>query len=404
VEPLENPGRFSSRLLHWAGPRRQARLAPGARTDPVMWLGPWSVRGILALARVDERAGQSRLPLWGSLVEGSEKEWTTTCTRRSLVTRQKGRVFARLKSAYSKGGIPAVRDAYVSAAKESLVCRTAWRLVDLVCPVTGFLDWTVRLNDLVAAYGYHGAAARLFDALPLRWESEFPPDCEEIRHNASLILYGNHPSQITSLIVAAALDRSDLRFLGISFFTKILPSAEPFVLQLQDSHRRVYRDLLGSGLAHRLALSFLFHLDEQVLRSDAREHNRGMLRSAAGHVRGGGSVLIFPMGEATGWRDWFPGIGVLVRELAETAEGHQAYLLPFHVENESNARLYSLLSTSPLGRARRKRLNRDPVRIRFGRPTRVQEIVEDPTLPPPALASLLQQQYERVFPAAKRFK
>ena len=320
------------------------------------------------------------------------------------MTSEKGRAFARLKSAYSKGGIPALRDAYLSAAKESLVCRTAWRLVDLVCPVSGFLDWTVRLNDLVATYGYHGGAARLFDALPLRWESEVSPDCEEVLHNAPLILYGNHPSQITSLVVAAALDRSDLRFLGIGFFTKILPSAEPFVLQFQDSHRRTCRDLLGSGLAHTLALSLLFRLDEQELRSDAREHNQRMLRSAVGHVRGGGSVLIFPMGEATGWRNWFPGIGVLVRDLAETAEEHQAYLLPFHVENESNARLYSLLSTSPLGRARRKRLNRDPVRIRFGRPTRVEEIVQDSTLPPSALASLLQQQYERLFPPTKRLK
>jgi len=108
----------------------------------VMWLGPWSVRGILALARVDERAGQSRLLLWGSLFEGGGRKWTTACTRRSLVTRERVRAFARLKSAYSKGGVPALRDAYLSAAKESLACRTAWRLVDLVCPVSGFLDWT----------------------------------------------------------------------------------------------------------------------------------------------------------------------------------------------------------------------------------------------------------------------
>lgn len=321
-----------------------------------------------------------------------------------MVTRRTARPLGRLKLAYSKGGIPALREAYLATAEESLACRTAWRLVDLVCPVSGFLDWTVRLNDLIAAHGYGGAAARLFDELPLRWESEFPPGCEEILRNAPLILYGNHPSQITSLFVAAALGRPDLHFLSVEFFTKFLPAADPFALPLRDSRPRTWRDLWGSGLTHALALSLLFKVDEQDSRTDAREHNREMLRTAVGHVRGGGSLLIFPMGAATGWRDWFPGIGILARDLAETAGEHPVYLVPFTVENESNARLYSLFSTGLLGRARRKRLDRDPVRIRFGHPTRVEEIVVGPALPPPALASLLQERYERLFPGVHRSK
>jgi hypothetical protein len=321
--------------------------------------------------------------------------------KEAVVARGRSRPLARLKSAYSDGGIPALREAYLAAAQESVICRAAWKLVDLVCPVSGLLDWAVRLNHLIAAYGYGGGATRVFDELPLRWESEFPPDCEEILHHAPLVVYGNHPSQITPFVVAAALGRPDLHFLTVGFFTKFLPAAKPFALALRHPRPRTWRDLRGSGLTHALALYLLFRFDEQEGRADAREHNRDMLRAAVEHIRGGGSILIHPMGGATGRRDWFPGIGVLASELAETAEEHQPYLAPFHAENESNARLYSLLSTSPLSRARRKRLNRDPVRIRFGRPIRVEEIVTDPTLPPPTLAKLLQEHYEKHFPSAQ---
>ena len=130
---------------------------------------------------------------------------------------------------------------------------------------------------------------------------------------------------------------------------------------------------------------------------DARDHNQRTLRAAVEHVRGGGSVLIFPMGEATGWRDWFPGIGILARDLAQTATQHPAHFVPFFVENESNARLYSLLSTSPLGRWRRRRLNRDPVRIGFGCAVPVTEIVPDPAASPTAIARQLQSRYRKTF-------
>lgn len=320
------------------------------------------------------------------------------------VTPRKRALFASLKSAYSEGGIPALREAYIAAAKQNVAIRALWKSVDVMCPVSRFLDWTVRLNDLIADRGYHSAATRVLDELPLRWESQFSPGSEEVVRSVPLVLYGNHPSQITSLILSAALGRADLRFFSISFFTKFLPSAEPFVFPLRDSTLRTWRDLLGGGLTHSLALYLLYKVDEEETAPDAREHNRGMLRSAAEHVRGGGSVFIHPMGGTPGWRDWFPGIGVLAQELAQTAEKHPAYFVPFHVENESNERLYALIAASatPLARVRLRKLDRDPVRIRFGRPARVQEITADSTLSASVLASLMQQDYLRLFPGADR--
>jgi hypothetical protein len=309
-------------------------------------------------------------------------------------------VFARLKSAFSEGGIPAVHESHLAAAKESVAYRSASRLVDLVFPFSGLLHWTDRLNSLIGTEGLHGAAARLGDDLHLRWEMEIPPGCEGVLHKAPVILYGNHPSQITPLVVAAALGRADLRFFCLELYLKFLPAARPFALPIQRSLPRRWRDRLGSGWKHFLALSLLFRVDEEKGYADARAHNREMLCAAVEHLREGGCVLIFPMGEATGWRDWLPGIGVLARDLAATAGQHPAYFAPFFVENESNARLYSLFSTRPQGRVRRGRLNRDPVRIQFGRPVPLEEIVRDPTLSPSALADLLEKQYRDLFPGA----
>lgn len=314
------------------------------------------------------------------------------------MTRKRTGILAKLKSAFSNGGIPALRDAYIAAARESVVCRSAWRLVDLVFPVVRFLDWIVRLDGFVATHGLHGAAVRLSEDVPLRWEIEVPPGCGDTLRHAPVVVYGNHPSQITPLIAAAALGRSDLRFLCIELYPQFLPAVTPYALPLQRSLLRRWRDRFGSGFQHTLALSLLFLVEERKSYAGAREHNQRALRSAVEHVRGGGSVLIFPMGEATSWRDWFAGIGVLARGLAETAEQHPAYFVPFFVRNESNARLYSLLSTSRVGKWRCRRLNREPVRIQFGRPVRVEEIGQDATLSPAALAKLLQKRYRQVFP------
>ncbi len=313
---------------------------------------------------------------------------------------RRNRRLARLRAAFATGGIPALREAYLATARESAAFRLAGRLAELIFPVVRFLDWIVRLDGFIATDGLHRAIARLAEEFPLRWETSSPAGCEEILRHAPVVVYGNHPSQITPLFVAAALGRPDLRFLCIELYPQFLPAVAPYALPLQRSLLRQWRDRFGSGFQHMMALSLLFLVEEQKRYVDARDHNQRTLRAAVEHVRGGGSVLIFPMGEATGWRDWFPGIGILARDLAQTATQHPAYFVPFFVENESNARLYSLLSTSPLGRWRRRRLSRDPVRIRFGCAVPVREIVPDLTLTPPEIARQLQKQYRGSFPGA----
>lgn len=312
------------------------------------------------------------------------------------------RRFARLRAAFTTGGIPALREVYLATVRDSAVFRCAGRLAELVFPVVRFLDWIVRLDGFIATYGLHGAIARLAEESPLRWEASLPAGGEEILRHAPVVVYGNHPSQITPLFVAAALGRQDLRFLCIELYPQFLPAVTPYAFPLQRSLLRQWRDRFGSGFQHTLALSLLFLVEEQKRYADAREHNRQALRAAANHVRGGGSVLIFPMGEATGWRDWFQGIGILAKDLAQTAAQRPVYFAPFFIENESNARLYSLLSTTPFGRWRRRRLNRDPVRIRFGRPVSVAEIVPAPTALPPAIARQLQSRYRMTFPPVPR--
>ena len=313
------------------------------------------------------------------------------------------KVFARLKSAYLNGGAPAFREVYLAAIEESPVHRAMAKLVDRVCPVSQILDWSVHLDQLIAQHGPHKAAAIVFKELSVPLEVQIPAGEEHILRTAPLLLYGNHPSVVTPLTIAAALDRTDLRMLVAGFFTRLLPASLPFVFPLWVTHRRTWHDVLGAGLPHALALSLLFYVDELPPPPVARAHNRAMLSHAVNHIRAGGSSLIFPGGSTPRDRRWFPGIGILARELAETKAKSQVYLAPFHVENDSNARCYSLISAGSLAGVRRTHRNLKPVLVRFERPVLVQDVVPDPTVSTAAVVGLLRQRYDSRPTPCERF-
>jgi hypothetical protein len=307
-------------------------------------------------------------------------------------------VFARLKSAYSSGGAPAFREVYLAAMEESSVNRAMAKLVDRICPVSHILDWSVRLDQLIAQHGLPKASAALFEELSVPLEVRIPAGEEHILRTAPLLLYGRHPSVLTPFTMAAALGRSDLRILVAGFLSNWFPASLPFVFPVFVAHRRMWHDVVGSRPSHALALAVLCGLDESPPPPVARARNRVMLSHVVNHVRAGGSSLIFPGGSAPRDRRWFPGIGVLAKELAETEAESPVYLAPFHVENDSNARSYGAISAGRVGSARGASRNQKPVLVRFERPVPVQNVITNSAASTAAVVTLLRQRYQSWSP------
>jgi len=306
-------------------------------------------------------------------------------------------VVARLRSAYSDGGVPACCAVYQASIEKYPAYRVLARLLNGVCPMSEILAWTVRLDERIARDGPHPAAATVFRDLAVPLETAIPAGAETVLRTAPVLLYGNHPSIVTPLTITAAIDRGDLRMLVAEFFTKLLPASAPHVFPLWVPHRRTFHDVAQSGIAHTVALAFLFHMDSLPPPSVRREHNLTMLRQAADHIRSGGSGLIFPGGSAPKGRRWFPGIGVLARSLAATGDGRLTHLAPFRVENDNNARCYSLLASGRRAEAERALRIQEPVTVRFARPIPLEDLITDPTLPPAAIAELLKRHYDGLF-------
>lgn len=107
----------------------------------------------------------------------------------------------------------------------------------------------VRLDDEAAKYGLAAAAGNLLSNLI----HEFRVDClEAIPQQGPLLVASNHPGAYDLLILAASLDREDLKIISsdIAIFHQ-LPSIDPHFIPISaDPHRRMAA--FRAGLRHLL--------------------------------------------------------------------------------------------------------------------------------------------------------
>jgi hypothetical protein len=127
-----------------------------------------------------------------------------------------------------------------------------------------------------------------------------------------------------------------------------------------------------------LRRSLLFAL-VAILRShhslqEVKERNRASIRDAAEHVRNGGCLIICPDGGEQKRRDWYPGIGIIAKQLAEAGVADRVRLVPFFESNSSNHRINATLRHGPIARMKRAWYAKKPVRITFGDPILVSQV------------------------------
>jgi len=298
----------------------------------------------------------------------------------------------RLQIAFRSGDVSALVNAYEQAVRDPRLLGLAIRLLEHHYPLGAFLKLASTLDRRIAEDGLHEGCRRFLNDVPVEWERVLPPACEAIARSQPVIFYGNHPSLLTPFLVAASVDRCDLRYFSTSYVCHLIPSFGNVSYPMEVPLTRAWTEWRRGGwkrvLAHRLA-SLVHEVPEP---EEARRINRRSLESGADHVRRGGSAMICPGGGGTRDRYWFPGIGSLVKQLQERPGDGDAYLIAVHEEKCTNRSIYAWLLHKPAA-------DRLRVRIVFADPIPV-HAVAPPASTVEQIAELLRVQYESLFAKA----
>lgn len=300
-----------------------------------------------------------------------------------------------LRQAYRAGGAPAAAGVWAEGK------RTRWvgpivRGIELFYPVGGVLSIAAELDGRIRDEGFSSASRRVLDRWVPGWKAVVPPKTAEVLSSAPVLVYGNHPSDLVTLfLIAATVPRADLKVVSAAFLARFFPSYAPYAISVALTRSRLTQDLWRGGVPHALVMALLRALEPAVSDEEREVINRAAMARAADHLRAGGAVVIAPAGGNPHVREWQPGVGRILHSLSREPGPVVEYLVPYHDDNSSDARIRVSLSHGPLARLWR-RFYRQPVTIRYGPPTLRAEL--EP-LPNEArdIARLLQHRYEDLF-------
>jgi len=309
-----------------------------------------------------------------------------------------GAAIDRMRSAYARRDTEAFLCAYERAAAESHSLRAAIRLLERVYPLESFLRLAHRLNWNLAERGLHEGCRAFLDEASLPWERVLPASCQAIAESGPVVFYGNHPSLLTPFLVAASIDRDDLRYFSTSYVCHLIPSFGDVSYRMEVPLTRWYTEWRRGGWRRALAYRLVALVHDMPDPKSVKHINRLSLASGADHVRRGGCVMICPGGGGTRDRYWYPGIGSLVKVLREGSVSKEAFLIPVREENSTNQRIYAQLLRRPIDRPTSPADDRGPVRILFADPIPVREIAVAASSVE-QIAELLRSQYEALFAA-----
>jgi len=301
-------------------------------------------------------------------------------------------ILRELVVSFDTGGVAALHGTHVAGLKRSRRYRTLYLLLRLFLPITPLLAITKDLDRLVGELGVHGGSRITLARPPIPWEVAMPPSGELEIRTAPIIVYGTHGSILTPLLLAAAIDRPDLKMIAASYIAKLGPNIANCSLPVFAAAPVTVKRAGRKGLVPR-ALGWIAWKSEGGLTRDvARERNRDSLRRAAAHVRQGGGLLIAP--EPRDHREpWRQGIGVIAADLARDSGGRPIYFVPWRIKGASITGIFQLLSRNPLMRRLGRLRFRHPVQVGFGEPMSIERVIAEAGYDPVSITAFLERDY-----------
>ena len=301
------------------------------------------------------------------------------------------RIVAELRTSLASGGIEAMAETHTAALKSCLSYRLFCRTIDLVYPVSGLLDLMKGLDRRVGERGLTRASEEVLDMLPTSWRAEFPAGGRDEIRTRPAIIFGKHGSILTPFLIAASLDRPDIKMLGASYVATLGPNIARYMYPVHlpiSTFRRAAR----KGILLRVGAWLTARLDSRVEKEVAQERSRASLILSAEHVRRGGALLIAPDARNPKAK-WRSGIGILVAHVGKDAPAdYDALLVPYRIW-ASITGIFHLLSRNPVMRALGRWEYRRPIRVTFGEPVLLSEVIEKTGADPDAITDCLEARY-----------
>jgi hypothetical protein len=300
-------------------------------------------------------------------------------------------IVADLKGALAVGGIEAMAETHSAAVRSCLSYRLFCGLLNLAYPATSLLELMKNLDRRIGELGVTGASKALLGTLPTSWSAEFPAEEEARIKGRPVVVFGKHGSILTPFLVAASLDRADLKMLGASYVARLGPNVAALTYPVHlpiPTLRRAAR----KGVLLRLGAWLTAKLDCPIDKDVARERNRTSIAGAAEHVRRGGALLIAPDARNPKAK-WRSGIGLLIARLVQDGDASRdACLVPYRIW-ASITGVFHLLSCNPALRALGRWEYRRPIRVVFGEPIPIFAVIEETGLDPAAITDYLEAHY-----------
>jgi hypothetical protein len=300
-------------------------------------------------------------------------------------------VIADMKSSFVAGGIEAMAQTHTAAVRDCRSYRIFCKTLDLIYPATPLLDIMKNVDRQVGELGIVDTSKAVLGLLPTHCQVEHPERGTRDIRTRPIVVFGKHGSILTPFIVAASLERSDLKMLGASYVAKLGPNVARHVYPVHlpiPTFRRAAR----KGFLLRIGAWLTAKLDSRVPKDVARERNRASLLQAAEHVRDGGALLIAPDAGNPKAR-WRTGIGLMLRRLAEAEEPNsEPLLVPYRIWASITGLLH-LVSCNPIARLLGKWEYRHPIRIAFGDPFALSDVIEQTGSDPAAITAYLENHY-----------
>lgn len=311
---------------------------------------------------------------------------------RRLTSRQAVR---RVRRAYAAAREGALQAAYEDVRWRTKALRSCLALADRLYPVSQAVAFAGEMDRRVRSDGLVDACRAGVDRLGLACEFVMSESTREVLASAPVIVYGNHPTLLTPFLVGAGVGRSDLRFFMLSYVGHLIPAIREYMLPLELSAPSGWKEWRTGGNRRMVAHWLTQVLEKGRKPVDPKPANRLSLGRGAQFVSGGGCVVIFPSGGGKRDRNWYPGIGQLARQLAANPETRDVYLVPMREEGSTNSHVYGALRRLDGQSGGDARLA--PIRVRFGEPRRLADLV-DAAQSPRAISACLQADYEATFP------